>query len=179
MDKSDKEKNIGTFLNRLANFLENLDELAEKETKIRRSVEGGTSKIESEISVRSLKQSAEKAKEKRPERPPSDRKTQKKDKTKDVEERQPLIDIFDRDDYLLVVASIPEVDESDLDLTLKEDALIVSAKRKGKDLEREIPPPKEEDFSEILSASFKNGVLRIKLGKGSKTENKDEKTLHS
>lgn len=169
MKKSEEKKDIGASLDRLKDFLENLDELAERKTKIRRVVEGKTTKVEGEISIGHLATP--------PEEPRRDRQKPRKESESSKGEggkKQPLVDFFDRDDHLLVVASLPGVEEEDLNLSVQEGrTLVVSGKENGKEIERKITLPQGGAHAKILDAGFKNGVLRVTLSKSSKTERKD------
>jgi len=79
--------------------------------------------------------------------------------------RQPLVDIFDRGDYISVIASIPNVKEGDLKFKTTGDIIRISADVAGTRIEKEVSIPKGSDANSVLGVSFKNGILEIKLRK--------------
>lgn len=80
------------------------------------------------------------------------------------EVREPMADLFDEEDHLLVVAELPGVDESGTKYELKEDVLIISAESEERKYYKELLLPAPVDAARI-SASCKNGILEIKLWK--------------
>ena len=92
-------------------------------------------------------------------------------KSKPLEEakpKEPLIDIFDRGDHISIIASIPNVKE-DLKFEVAGDALKISADVAGTKIEREVSIPEGSEVDRILGASFKNGILEVKLRKKPRT----------
>jgi HSP20 family molecular chaperone IbpA len=83
----------------------------------------------------------------------------------EAEPREPLIDIFDRGDHLSVIASLPSVREEDLKFKIANNVLKITANTAGCRIERDISIPAGSEVNRILGASFKNGILEIKLGK--------------
>lgn len=79
------------------------------------------------------------------------------------EVREPLVDIFDEKDEIIVVAELPGVEEKDIKSEVKEDKIKISAEAKDRKYfkELELPAKVEEKFS----SSYKNGVLELKLKK--------------
>lgn len=78
---------------------------------------------------------------------------------------EPLVDVFDKRDHILVIAQLPNVREEDITLEVVDNILKIGAKTSGGKIERRIEVPEGREVEKILKASFKNGVLEIKLSK--------------
>ncbi|MFH1048301.1 MAG: Hsp20/alpha crystallin family protein [Patescibacteria group bacterium] len=78
-----------------------------------------------------------------------------------VETREPLVDIFDEKDCILVIAELPGVQEKDIKLHIKGDVLNLETAGERK-YAKEILLPAKADF-ESRKVNFKNGILEIKL----------------
>lgn len=103
------------------------------------------------------------------------------------EGRLPKIDLVNRDKEFLVRAELPGVDKKDLDVSMTEHTVTISAsshyedkKEEGEyyrremshgEFKRTIPLP-EEIQTEKVKATFKNGVLELKIPKSRKTKRK-------
>ena len=80
-----------------------------------------------------------------------------------VEEvREPIIDVFDEKEHILVVAELPGIEESDIKIDIKGDILTLSAERGEKKYSKEILLPSKVDEKSLVS-SYKNGILETKL----------------
>jgi HSP20 family protein len=77
---------------------------------------------------------------------------------------EPMVDIFEEDDHLLVVAEMPGVGEDDLSLELHDDVLTIAASRGTKKYCKEVflPTPFAAD---AMSRTCRNGILEVKLAK--------------
>lgn len=80
-----------------------------------------------------------------------------------VETREPLVDVFDEKDCVLVIAELPGVQEKDIKLHIKGDVLNLETAGERK-YAKEIPLPAKADF-ESRKVNFKNGILEVKLKK--------------
>lgn len=89
-----------------------------------------------------------------------------------VEEREPLVDVFESEEGVTVVAEIPGVDKDKIDVKVSEDGktLIISATNEKRKYYKEVDLPSKVDPSSAV-ATYKNGVLEVKLKK-SKGEGK-------
>ena len=87
-----------------------------------------------------------------------------KPKFKITETREPMVDVFDEKDHILVVAELPGVLEESIKLDLKGDILILEAGDEKRKYSKEILLPAKVDFEE-REVSFKNGVLEVKMKK--------------
>lgn len=80
------------------------------------------------------------------------------------EEREPLVDLFDEEDHVLLIAEMPGVEEKDIKLVLKGDVLEVSAQTKDKKYRKEVLLPKSFT-EERMNYSYRNGILEIRFKK--------------
>ncbi len=82
------------------------------------------------------------------------------------EEREPIVDIFDEKDHMLIVAELPGVSEKDVNFEIEGDILKLSAKSGERKYLKEILLPHKVEEDKIVS-SYKNGILEIKIKKSS------------
>jgi len=81
-----------------------------------------------------------------------------------TEIREPIVDVFDEETHILVVAEMPGVDEKDVRLELRDDLLDISAERGEMKYRKELILP--ADFPESsMSHTCRNGMLEVKLVK--------------
>jgi HSP20 family protein len=80
------------------------------------------------------------------------------------EERQPLVDIFDEKDHILVIIELPGIEEEHISTKVKGDILTLSAANGDRKYYKEVVLPKDVDASTVKS-KYKNGVLEIRIGK--------------
>ncbi len=82
-----------------------------------------------------------------------------------VEEvREPIVDVFDEADAILVVVELPGVSEDAVRTDVKGDILIVTAEEGQRKYSKEVLLPAVVD-PETLSSVYKNGVLELKVKK--------------
>jgi HSP20 family protein len=82
-----------------------------------------------------------------------------------VEEvREPIVDIFDEEDRIVVIAEIPGVEEKDVRLDLKGDILEIAAETGDRKYHKEVLLPSKVN-AESLSFSYRSGVLEVSLQK--------------
>ena len=78
--------------------------------------------------------------------------------------REPMVDVFEEKDHVLVVAEMPGITLDDIQLDLKDDILTLSAKKEDRQYCKEVLLP--EAFSrEKMAVSCNNGVVEIKFHK--------------
>jgi len=80
------------------------------------------------------------------------------------EEREPITDVFDEKDEIVVIAEMPGIEENDIKIDLKEDILEFSAASKTRTYRKELLLPVKVIVSN-LSHKFTNGILEIKIKK--------------
>lgn len=80
------------------------------------------------------------------------------------EEREPLTDVFDEKNEIVIIAEIPGVGEDGVTVNLKGDILEISAAGKNRTYYKEILLPAKVK-PEPLSHSYKNGVLEVRIKK--------------
>lgn len=80
------------------------------------------------------------------------------------EVREPLVDLFDEQDHVLVVAELPGVGDHEVQLDLKDDILTIAAELGDKKYRREVLLP--ESFTEgQMSRRCHNGMLEVRFTK--------------
>jgi HSP20 family protein len=80
------------------------------------------------------------------------------------QEREPITDIFDETDEMIIIAEMPGIEESDLKIDLKEDMLEISAVSKSRSYRKELLLPNKAS-NENLKHKFTNGILEIRIKK--------------
>jgi HSP20 family protein len=76
--------------------------------------------------------------------------------------REPLCDVYDEDDHVLVLAEIPGVSKKDVQLELAEDRLAIRARRGEKRYQKEVVLPAA--FSpQQMQWECANGILKIRF----------------
>ena len=80
------------------------------------------------------------------------------------EEREPITDIFDEENEIVIIAEMPGIEENDLVIELKEDILEISAVSKSRTYRKELLLPVKMTTSN-LSHKFTNGILEIRIKK--------------
>lgn len=83
----------------------------------------------------------------------------------EVEEtREPITDVFDEKDYVILVAELPGVSEESITLNIKGDILVLGASDGKRKFAKEILLPSKVDEAS-KQVSYKNGVLEVKFAK--------------
>ncbi len=83
------------------------------------------------------------------------------------ETREPIVDVFDEKDHILIIAELPGVDENSIKLELKKDMLLLEAESKDRKYTKEILLLAPIEF-ESREMNFKNGILEVKFRKAPK-----------
>lgn len=82
-----------------------------------------------------------------------------------VEEvREPMIDVFDEKDHVVVVAEMPGVENEHISIDVKGDTLFLKAGNKDRKYMKEVSLPAPVDAA-TLKSSYKNGILDIRVSK--------------
>jgi len=80
------------------------------------------------------------------------------------EEREPLTDIFNEENELVIIAEMPGMNEDEIKLELKEDILEISATNKNRKYKKELLLPVKAAY-ENLTSKYNNGILEIRIKK--------------
>ncbi len=100
--------------------------------------------------------------------------------------REPVTDVWETDDEVVAVVELPGVNKEDIDLRITSRSLEVKAEKKeetrGEGMEERsykgyyitLPLPAEVNPDEV-KATYKNGVLEVKIKKAQKEEKKKVK----
>ncbi len=82
-----------------------------------------------------------------------------------VEEvREPMVDVFDEKDHVLVVAEMPGVEKEHIRLDINGETLSLKAEDKERKYQKEVPLPSAVDPA-TLAYSYKNGILEVTVAK--------------
>ena len=80
------------------------------------------------------------------------------------EVREPVVDVFDEEAEVLVIAEMPGVAEEKIKIDVKGDVLNISAENKDRKYAKEVLLPCAVD-AEATKVSYKNGIVEITLPK--------------
>lgn len=80
------------------------------------------------------------------------------------EEREPLVDVFEEEKEVKVVAELPGIDRNDIELHATENSLTISVDTEERRYFKELELPVEVEPSSAKS-SYRNGVLEVTLAK--------------
>jgi HSP20 family protein len=80
------------------------------------------------------------------------------------EVREPMVDLFDEADHLLIVAEMPGIGLEDIELDLKDDVLIISARKGDKKYHKEVLLP-QAFTKQKMEVACNNGMVEIKCFK--------------
>lgn len=85
-----------------------------------------------------------------------------------LEEIEPMVDVLDYDNEIIVVAELPGVDKDKIKVKVKDNKLIIKAENKKKYYKEIELPAKVKP--ETAKASYKNGVLEVRIQKEKQKE---------
>lgn len=91
---------------------------------------------------------------------------------RNFQEPKPLIDIFQENNYITIVAEIAGFNKETLKIHVKDQTLTLSAKSKDRRYYKSLNLPKVV-IPDVMYTKFKNGVLEIKLKKAETAINKE------
>lgn len=81
--------------------------------------------------------------------------------------REPLVDVFDEGEELLVVAELPGVREDEIEVSVKGETASISAGKKERRYAKEVALPAPA-VSGSVKTSYKNGILEVRMKKAGK-----------
>ena len=163
--KSDEQlqSGVGGILKGLGDLVEKLGELAEKGETLSRTGEFGTGKGLKGVYGFSVKVGPGKEGLKVE---PFGNIGQGKSTGRSVvhEIREPMVDVFEEADHVLVVAEMPGIGSDDVQVEIRDDVLIIAAEKGDKKYRKEVLLP--QSFSrENLKISCQSGILQVKCMK--------------
>jgi HSP20 family protein len=88
------------------------------------------------------------------------------------EVREPMVDVFEEDDEVLIIAEMPGVGADDVHLELTDDILIITAKCGDKKYRKEVLLP-SADTERSMTSICRNGVLEVRLTNEQEKANRD------
>ena len=80
------------------------------------------------------------------------------------EVREPLVDVYDEDDHVLVVAELPGVSREELKVELADDILTLSAEKGDRRYRKEVLLPAAVDQKK-MTVNCHDGMAEIRIGK--------------
>jgi HSP20 family molecular chaperone IbpA len=91
---------------------------------------------------------------------------------RNLREPKPLIDIFQENNYIIIIAEIVGFNKETLKIHVTDQKLTLSAKSKDRRYYKSLNLPKAV-IPDVMHTKFKNGVLEIKLKKAEAAINKE------
>jgi HSP20 family protein len=153
---------FGGVFKGLADLIEKLGELAEKGEQLKRSPEFHHRDVKGVYGFSVKMGLGDKGgKEVKVEPFGNIRRDEKSGKTVVQEIREPVVDVFEEKDHVLVVAEMPGISVKDVHLEVKDDLLTITATRGDKKYHKEILLPRAYP-REKMKVSCNNGILEIK-----------------
>ena len=168
---SDKKSNVtGNFegiLRGLGDLVQKLGDLAEKGEEMKRSgvfdldTTGGSKNAKAVYGF-SMKMGLDGNQEPRVEPFGNVHHDEKTGATTVQEVSEPLIDVIEETDHILVLAEMPGVADEDVHLELNGDILVLHAEKGSKKYHKELVLPRSFE-SHVMERSCHNGILEVKL----------------
>ncbi|NQT49016.1 MAG: Hsp20/alpha crystallin family protein [Chloroflexi bacterium] len=81
-----------------------------------------------------------------------------------AEVREPMTDVFDEGETLVVIAELPGIEEDGIHLEVRDDILNLAAETNHRSYSKEILLPAPVD-ADSMESTYKTGILEIKLKK--------------
>lgn len=82
-----------------------------------------------------------------------------------VEEvREPMVDIFDEKDHILIIAEMPGVERDDIHIDVKDEVISLKASKGERKYKKDVMLPSPVNAA-TLTSSYKNGIFEIKMEK--------------
>ncbi|MEI8186639.1 MAG: Hsp20/alpha crystallin family protein [Chlorobiaceae bacterium] len=80
------------------------------------------------------------------------------------EEREPITDVFDEQDEVIIIAEMPGIEEANIVIDINDDILEISTKNAKKSYKKELLLPFKSDKNTIQQ-KYINGILEIRIKK--------------
>ena len=81
-----------------------------------------------------------------------------------IEEKESIVDVFEEEDHINIMAELPGVEEKDVNLKIEDDVLTISAETPARKYYKEVKLPTSVEKDSVES-KYRNGILEIKLRK--------------
>jgi len=94
--------------------------------------------------------------------------------TASTKESEPIVDVFEEENHINVMAELPGVEENDVNLKIENNLLTISADTPARKYYKEVKLPISVEKDPVESR-YKNGILEVKLKKTKDTGEKDIK----
>jgi len=78
--------------------------------------------------------------------------------------REPMVDVFDEPDHLLIIAEVPGIEQEDVRIELQDDILIFAAEKGDSKYLKELLLPVSFSSGQ-MSFTCRNGILEVRLNK--------------
>lgn len=164
-DKTQGEKPKG-----LTGLVNDLAKLAEKSQTYQRRINlGKGAVVDFRVSSHPIRESpapkpASGVKITRPNRKVSKMHTSLPPITGTIKEREPIVDVFEEEDCLRVIAELPGVEENEINLKAEENTLTISTDTSARTYYKKVELPTSVK-KEVFESSYRNGILEVKLRK--------------
>ena len=167
-DKAQNERSKG-----LVGLVNELGKLAEKSQTTQKTInfgKGGV--IDFRVSSHPIKGTpaihhASTLKISRPNRESPKTQTPLPSTTGTIDGREPIVDVFEEEGCVRVMAELPGVEESEISLKVTDNALTISTDTSARKYHKEVELPTHVK-EEIAESSYRNGILEVKLVKTKK-----------
>ncbi len=158
--------NVEGILRGLGDLVQKLGDLAEKGEQMKRSgvfdIDTGGGKNAKAVYGFSMKMGLDGNQEAHVEPFGNVHRDEKTGETTVQEVSEPLVDVIEESDHVLVLAEMPGVADEDIHLDLNGDILVLHAEKGSKKYHKEIVLPRSFD-SKAMERSCRNGILEVKL----------------
>lgn len=157
----------------LIGLINDLAKLAEKSQTYQKRINlGKRGVIDFRVTSRPLRQSyttkpAVSVKVGKPKRETSPTGASMASTTGSIEEREPIVDVFEEEDYIKVMVELPGVEENQIKLDIEGNSLTISTDAPTRKYHKkvELPSPVIKDG---IESNYRNGILEVKLKKTNK-----------
>ena len=164
-DTSSGPGGLGGLFSGLSDLVEKLGELAEKGAELRRegTFEGGGDKGLKGVYGFTVRVGSGSDKGLKVQ-PFGNIKKNARGESMVSDEREPMVDLFDEPDHVLVIAEIPGVELPQVKVELRGDVLLLTASSKERKYHKELLLPRSFT-QDRLTTSMRNGLLEVRLDK--------------
>jgi len=90
-----------------------------------------------------------------------------------IEQKEPIVDVFEEGDYIRVMAELPGVQENEIKLDIEESTLTISTNTATRNYYKKVELP-DLVRNDAVESSYRNGILEVRLRKA-KNIKKEEK----